>query len=85
MEISAPGSIHSRSSASLPELMRETSRMSLMMRACVLALRLMASRLLANSSGGDLRSRWCTFIMIALKGLRSSCDSTATKSSLERL
>ncbi len=73
------------SSGSLPRLSRDMSRMSEIMRACMLPLRSIAASPRIVSSLPPRSLRMCVQPMMAFSGVRSSCDSTAMKSSFMRL
>ena len=80
----APASTRSRASGSLPMLRRDMSRMSVIIRAWIDTLRSIAASPLTSSSGGLCRCSTCVQPMIAFSGVRSSCDSTAIRSSFMR-
>ena len=83
---SAGSATGARSSTSLPLMIRETSRMSSISRACSPAFRPITS--IACCARADVRVPLCsigTQPRIAFSGVRSSCDSVARNSSLSRL
>ena len=83
---SCPAWTGARSMSSLPEMIRDTSRMSSMSCACSRAFRPMTSsawRIRSGDSPSPL-TIW-THPRIALSGVRSSCESVARNSSLSRL
>ena len=83
--ISSTGSIITNVSGSLPRFRRDMSSRSEIMRACVAPLRSMAARpRIVSVLPPRWRSTWVQ-LMMALSGVRSSCDSTAMKSSFMRL
>ncbi len=85
LRTSSAGSHHSCTSWSLSMLMLDMSRMSAMRRACALPLRSMALSPRNVMSAPPCCSSTCVQLMMALSGVRSSCDSTAIRSSLSRL
>ena len=85
LRTSSPGSHHSRVSCSLSMLMLDMSRMSAISRACALPLRSMALSARNVVSAPPCCSSTWVQPMMALSGVRSSCDSTAIRSSLSRL
>ena len=83
---SAGSATGARSSTSLPLMIRETSRMSSISRACSRAFRPITS--IACCARAEVRVPLCsigTQPRIAFNGVRSSCDSVARNSSLSRL
>ena len=80
-----PRSTSSTSRRSLPEMIRDRSSRSSIRRACAAALRTMASRACAVLDGSTMPDwRICPQPMIALIGVRSSCDNVARNSSFAR-
>ncbi len=82
---SSAGSSIANVSGSLPMFRRDMSSRSEIMRACVRPLRSMAARPRTASSLPPRFFSTCAQLRIALSGVRSSCDSTAMKSSFSRL